>query len=64
MQTVAIFILYLCKMNLKDRIQAPLTTSLLWLMTIGACLVVANNYYNQPLLGDIAREFAVSESVA
>lgn len=64
MQTVAIFILYLCKMNLKDRIQAPLTTSLLWLMTIGACLVVANNYYNQPLLGDIAREFAMSESVA
>lgn len=64
MQTVAIFILYLCKINLKDKKQAPLTPSLLWLMTIGACLVVANNYYNQPLLGDIAREFAVSESVA
>ncbi len=64
MQTVAIFILYPCKMNLEDKKQAPLTTSLLWLMTIGACLVVANNYYNQPLLGDIAREFAVSESVA
>lgn len=44
--------------------QAPLTTTLLWLMTIGACLVVANNYYNQPLLGEIAREFSVSEAVA
>lgn len=44
--------------------QAPLTRSLLWLMTIGACLVVANNYYNQPLLGEIAREFAVTEAIA
>ncbi|WP_353129793.1 MFS transporter [Parapedobacter pyrenivorans] len=31
-------------------------------MTIGAGLVVANNYYNQPLLGLIARDFKVSES--
>lgn len=33
-------------------------------MTIGAGLVVANNYYNQPLLGKIARELNVSESTA
>lgn len=33
-------------------------------MTIGACLVVANNYYNQPLLGEIAREFQISEAEA
>lgn len=33
-------------------------------MSVGACLVVANNYYNQPLLGDIAREFGVSEAEA
>lgn len=51
-------------MNTIENEQAPLTSSLLWLMTIGACLVVANNYYNQPLLGDIAREFDVTEAVA
>lgn len=33
-------------------------------MTIGAGLVVANNYYNQPLLGKIARELNVSEATA
>lgn len=44
--------------------QSKLTKSTLWLMTIGAGLVVANNYYNQPLLGKIARELNVSESTA
>lgn len=44
--------------------QSKLTKSTLWLMTIGAGLVVANNYYNQPLLGKIARELSVSESTA
>ena len=39
-----------------------LSKSTLWLMTIGAGLVVANNYYNQPLLGMIAREFGESEA--
>lgn len=41
-----------------------LTTKLLWLMTIGAGLVVANNYYNQPLLGMIAKELNRSEAAA
>ncbi|MBD8348843.1 MFS transporter [Dysgonomonas sp. HGC4] len=44
--------------------QSKLTKSTLWLMTIGAGLVVANNYYNQPLLGKIARELNVSEAIA
>ena len=44
--------------------QNYLSKSLLWLMTIGAGLVVANNYYNQPLLGKIAKEFNISESTA
>jgi len=34
----------------------------LWVMTLGAGLVVANNYYNQPLLALIAAEFRVSEA--
>ena len=39
-----------------------LSNSLLYLMAIGAGLVVANNYYNQPLLSLIAKTFNVSES--
>ncbi|MGB8704375.1 MAG: MFS transporter, partial [Gillisia sp.] len=39
-----------------------LSRSLLYLMAIGAGLVVANNYYNQPLLNLIAKTFGVSES--
>jgi len=35
---------------------------MLWLMAILSGLVVANNYYNQPLLGLIAEEFGVKES--
>jgi Arabinose efflux permease len=41
-----------------------LPKSVLWFMTIGAGLVVANLYYNQPLLGMMGREFNVSESKA
>ncbi len=41
-----------------------LTNTTLWLMTIGAGLVVSNNYYCQPLLGMISRELNVSESAA
>lgn len=44
--------------------KSVLTRSVLWLMSVSACLVVANNYYNQPLLGIIAREFNVAEAVA
>ncbi|WP_246625417.1 MFS transporter [Edaphocola aurantiacus] len=39
-----------------------LTRSVLWLMTIASGLVVANNYYNQPLLGLIAKDMGVSEA--
>jgi len=51
---------------LFDRQPSPpgsgLRKQTLWLMTIGAGLVVANNYYNQPLLSLIARDFNVLES--
>lgn len=39
-----------------------LTPLTLWIMTIATCLVVANLYYNQPLLEDIARTFHVSKA--
>ena len=39
-----------------------LTPIILWIMIIGSGLVVANNYYNQPLLSLIAKDFKVSES--
>lgn len=37
-----------------------LTTTTLWVMTITTGLVVANLYYNQPLLEDMAQTFSVS----
>lgn len=40
----------------------PLTRTTLWVMAILSGLVVANDYYNQPLLGLIAEEFGVRES--
>ncbi|MAN26323.1 MULTISPECIES: MFS transporter [Mesonia] len=39
-----------------------LSGSLLYVMAIGAGLVVANNYYNQPLLNLMAKTFQVSEA--
>ncbi|SEL86600.1 MFS transporter [Parapedobacter koreensis] len=43
---------------------AGLSKRTLWLITVGAGLVIANNYYNQPLLALIARDFQVSEAQA
>ncbi|MGM5629289.1 MFS transporter [Apibacter raozihei] len=42
--------------------QPKLTSGVLWLMAISSGLIVANNYYNQPLLGLMAEDFQVSES--
>ena len=39
-----------------------LTPTVLWLMAILSGLVVANNYYNQPLLGLISKELGAQES--
>ena len=42
--------------------QIKLTNQVLYLLSISAGLVVANLYYNQPLLHQIALSFKVSES--
>lgn len=48
---------------MENSIKKPkLTPIILWIMIIGSGLVVANNYYNQPLLSLIAKDFNVSES--
>lgn len=44
-------------------IEKPHLTRLhLWAMTIATGVVVANIYYNQPLLADISKDFKVSEA--
>lgn len=44
--------------------QPHLSNATLWLMTITTGVVVANIYYNQPLLNDIAQEFHISNGEA
>lgn len=44
--------------------EAKLTKPILWLMTIVSGIVVANNYYSQPLLAMIGEELGISESAA
>jgi predicted MFS family arabinose efflux permease len=46
-------------MTSSKPIHPELTQSTLWVMTIATGLVVANLYYNQPLLGDMARTYHV-----
>ncbi|MCJ8210354.1 MFS transporter [Mucilaginibacter sp. RS28] len=52
------------KNNHQGNYEQQLTPLTLWVMTITTCLVVANIYYNQPLLNDIAQDFKVSTAKA
>jgi predicted MFS family arabinose efflux permease len=47
---------------MRNAQKPPLTSAVLWLMAVSSGLIIANNYYNQPLLSLIARDFKVSES--
>ena len=50
-------------MHTDNKKEKPLLSRLhLWVMTIATGMVVANIYYNQPLLADISRDFNVSEA--
>ena len=39
---------------------SALPSHLLWTIALAAGASVANSYYNQPLLGELSREFALS----
>ncbi|GAA4016181.1 MFS transporter [Hymenobacter fastidiosus] len=45
-----------------DSSPAPLAPALVWLMAITCGLVVANIYYNQPLLAEIGKTFGLSDT--
>ncbi len=50
-------------MKIDYKKEIPHLTRLhLWDMTIATGMVVANIYYNQPLLADISKDFKVSEA--
>ncbi|MCX8524955.1 MFS transporter [Chryseobacterium formosus] len=44
--------------------QSTISRTVIWSMSIISGLVVANNYYNQPLLGLISKDLNVTESAA
>jgi len=51
-------------MTSKNLPQPRLTPAILWIMTITTGFVVANIYYNQPLLSDIAKTYGVNTGKA
>jgi predicted MFS family arabinose efflux permease len=51
-------------MTIKNTEKPQLTPLILWIMTITTGFVVANIYYNQPLLNDIAKSYHINSAKA
>jgi predicted MFS family arabinose efflux permease len=51
-------------MTIKNTEKPHLTPLILWIMTITTGFVVANIYYNQPLLNDIAKSYHINSAKA
>lgn len=49
---------------MQEKSSHGISRTVIWLMAVISGLVVANNYYNQPLLALISEELQVSESAA
>ncbi len=55
---------YLAAVRSSDQGRPALSASLIWLLTVAAGLSVANLYYNQPLLSDVAATFHATAGAA
>lgn len=55
-------LIYCMTVSAKRNKHPELTPLTLWIMTIATGLIVANLYYNQPLLEDIARTYKVTRA--
>ena len=49
---------------MQANLSSGISRTVIWLMAVISGLVVANNYYNQPLLALISDDLHVSESAA
>lgn len=58
------YILLIMTVTEASKEHPHLTPLTLWIMTIATGLVVANIYYNQPLLADIAHTFGITDKKA
>ena len=48
--------------SVAEPMQPAIDQKMVWILSVACAMSVANLYYNQPLLADMARTFSVSES--